>query len=91
MTTPRADLRALGLRIAQERHARGWSIEKLAETAGVGRLTIITTEQGQKEPRLATVHAIAHALGIPVGDLVAVICARHSGSGVPSQPSSEIQ
>ncbi|MBF9335797.1 helix-turn-helix transcriptional regulator [Microbacterium lacticum] len=67
---PDPDYRALGVEIARLRHARGWSIERLAEAAGVGRRSIINLEGAHHEPRVATLWAIAHGLEVPLSDLV---------------------
>lgn len=46
------------------------TIEQLAEASGVTRQTIGNVENGHKAPRLDTAHAIAHALRVPLADLV---------------------
>lgn len=67
---PNPDYRALGVEIARLRHARGWSIERLAEAAGLGRRSIINLEGAHHEPRIATLWAIAHGLDVQLTDLV---------------------
>ncbi|CAM3582323.1 HTH cro/C1-type domain-containing protein [Dermacoccus barathri] len=49
------------------------TIEQLAEAAGVTRQTVGNIENGHKAPRLDTAHVIAHALRIPLSDLVKVL------------------
>lgn len=80
MPTPVPDLRALGIEIARLRHASSLSIDRLAEASEVHRKTLIQIEAGRVAPRITTLHAIAHALGVPLGDLVAPLCARHQRS-----------
>lgn len=67
---PGLDLRALGWRIKELRVERGWTIEKLAEEADLGRRTILTLEAGAKSPNVNTLHAVAWALGIPLAILI---------------------
>ncbi|MFC0674516.1 helix-turn-helix transcriptional regulator [Brachybacterium hainanense] len=77
MPIPVPDLHALGVEIARLRRNRGMSIDRLAEAAGVHRKTIIEIEAGRVAARVSTLHAIAHALGTPLTELVAPLCARH--------------
>lgn len=80
MPTPVSDLHALGLEIARLRHDQGMSIDRLAEAAGVHRKTIIEVEAGRVAAKISTLHGIAHALGTPLTELVAPVCARHPKS-----------
>lgn len=75
---PAADLRAFGHQVARLRHQLGWSIDRLAEEAGVSRKTIMNIESASKGLRLSTAHDLAHALGVPLPDLVGVLCEQHS-------------
>ncbi|WP_345311798.1 helix-turn-helix domain-containing protein [Kocuria gwangalliensis] len=85
MPAPLPDLRALGLEIARLRRDRGMSIERVAEIAEVHRKTIIQIEAGRVAARISTLHGIAHALGVPLTELVAPVCARHPKSvGTPA-------
>lgn len=77
MPAPAPDLRALGVEVARQRKSRGWSIDRLAEATGVHRKTIIEVEAGRVAARISTLHGIAHALGAPLSELVAPVCARH--------------
>lgn len=56
------------------------SIDRLAEAAGVHRKTIIEVEAGRVAAKISTLHGIAHALGVPLTELVAPLCARHPRS-----------
>lgn len=80
MPTPVPDLRTMGIEIARLRHESNLSIDRLAEAADVHRKTLIQIEAGRVAARISTLHAIAHALGIPLGDLVAPLCTRHQKS-----------
>ncbi|WP_309082199.1 helix-turn-helix transcriptional regulator [Zhihengliuella sp.] len=80
MPAPVPDLRALGVEIARLRRERGMSIERLAEAAEVHRKSIIQIEAGRVAAKISTLHGIAHALGVPLPELVAPVCARHPKS-----------
>ncbi|MGI6798821.1 helix-turn-helix domain-containing protein [Gordonia sihwensis] len=77
MPAPVPDLRALGVEIARLRRAQGMSIDRLAEAAEVHRKSIIQIEAGRVAAKISTLHGIAHALGVPLPELVAPVCARH--------------
>ena len=86
MPAPAPDLRALGVAIARLRGEQGRSLDYLAEASGVHRKTIIQIEAGRVAARISTLHGIAHALGVPLGDLVAPVCERHPKAvGVPTK------
>lgn len=70
---PPPDLVALGHEVARLRRERGWSLDKLADAAGVSRKTLINLENAYKEPRIGTLHAVAHALGVALTELVAAL------------------
>lgn len=74
---PTADLRAFGHEVARLRAQKGWSIDTLAEAAGVSRKTIMNIEHASKGLRLSTAHDLAHALGVSLPDLVRPVCAGH--------------
>lgn len=85
MPAPVPDLRALGVEIARLRRERGMSIDRLAEAAEVHRKSIIQIEAGRVAAKISTLHGIAHALGVPLPELVAPVCARHPRSvGTPT-------
>jgi len=56
--------------LALVRAAKGMSIDMLAEQAGVGRMTIIRTEQRQTMPSLRTLYRLATTLGVPFESLI---------------------
>lgn len=80
MPTPVPDLRALGVEVARLRRERGMSIDHLAEAAEVHRKSIIQIEAGRVAAKISTLHGIAHALGVPLPDLVVPVCTRHAKS-----------
>ena len=80
MPSPVADLRALGVEVARLRRERSMSIDRLAEATSVHRKTIIEVEAGRVAAKISTIHGIAHALGVPLPELVAPLCARHPKS-----------
>lgn len=80
MTALEPDVKALGLEIATLRRNQARSIDYLAEAAGVHRKTIIQIEAGRVSARISTLHGIAHALGVPLTELVAPVCSAHLDS-----------
>lgn len=80
MPAPVPDLRALGVEVARLRRERGMSIDHLAEAAEVHRKSIIQIEAGRVAAKISTLHGIAHALGVPLPDLVVPVCTRHQKS-----------
>lgn len=62
-----------GRKVAELRLAKGWSQQQLAVKAGLHAMTVSEIERqgrGTKEPRLATVEALAQALGVERVDLI---------------------
>ena len=55
-------------RCKELRAARGLSIRKLAEEAGVSTETIYSIEHGKRQPTVTTLGKIASALGVEVKD-----------------------
>ncbi|MFD9636586.1 helix-turn-helix transcriptional regulator [Streptomyces violascens] len=81
---PDPNLDALRLQLARLRGARGWSYDELARRSGLGRRTLIEIEQGRTIGSLKTWHALAHALAVPVEQLLGPLC---EGRTPPSQSS----
>lgn len=61
---------AIGTRVKQERQARGWTLDHLAEAAGVSRRMIVNVEQGAANPSIGTLLRISDALGVGLPALV---------------------
>ena len=63
---------AIGERVRQQRTARGWTLDELAERSGVSRRMVITIEHGEGNPSIATLLRISDALGVGLPVLVDV-------------------
>jgi len=55
-------------RFKELRTARGLSIRKLAEEAGVSTETVYSLEHGRRQPSVRTLGKIARALGVEAKD-----------------------
>ena len=62
---------AIGVRVRQERQTRGWTLDQLAEAAGVSRRMVINVEQGAANPSVGTLLKLSDALGVGLPALVA--------------------
>jgi transcriptional regulator with XRE-family HTH domain len=62
--------RAIGGRVRQGRHSRGWTLDQLAKRSGVSRRMLVGIEQGSANPSIATLLLIGDALGIGLPALV---------------------
>jgi len=62
--------RALGRRIKDLRHKKGWSQAAFAAMCGVDRSYVARIEHGQANPRCAVLQIIANALGISIFSLL---------------------
>jgi len=60
---------AFGKRLRQLREAKGWTLEVLAESAGMNELQVGHIERGASDPKLSTITKLARALGVPPGEL----------------------
>jgi transcriptional regulator with XRE-family HTH domain len=61
---------AIGARVRQERQAQGWTLDRLADAAGLSRRMLINVEQGAVNPSVGTLLKLSHALGIGLPVLV---------------------
>ncbi|HEX7101566.1 MAG TPA: XRE family transcriptional regulator [Nitrolancea sp.] len=61
---------AIGVRVKHERQARGWTLDQLAEAAGVSRRMLVNVEQGAANPSVGTLLRISDALGVGLPALV---------------------
>ena len=61
---------AIGLRVRQERQSRRWTLDHLAEAAGVSRRMLVNVEQGSVNPSVGTLLRISDALGVGLPALV---------------------
>lgn len=61
---------AIGARVRQERQARSWTLDQLAEAADVSRRMLINVERGATNPSVGTLLRISDALGVGLPALV---------------------
>ena len=61
---------AIGVRVRQERQSRRWTLDQLAEAAGVSRRMLVNVEQGAANPSVGTLLRISDALGVGLPTLV---------------------
>jgi quercetin dioxygenase-like cupin family protein len=61
---------AIGSRVRGERQARRWTLDRLAEAAGVSRRMVVNVEQGVANPSVGTLLRISDALGVGLPALV---------------------
>jgi transcriptional regulator with XRE-family HTH domain len=61
---------AIGARVKQERQSRRWTLDRLAEAAGVSRRMVVNVEQGATNPSVGTLLRISDALGVGLPALV---------------------
>jgi transcriptional regulator with XRE-family HTH domain len=66
----RDDLRRLGERIRDQRHAKGLTQESLAQTLSLSVAYVSLIERGGRNPPYTTVLAIARALGVAPARIV---------------------
>jgi len=60
----------IGARVRQERQSRRWTLDHLAEAAGVSRRMVVNVEQGAANPSVGTLLRISDALGVGLPALV---------------------
>jgi len=58
---------ALGARVRQLRHERGWTLKHLGREAGLSHPFLSQLERGLARPSVGSVERIARALEVPVG------------------------
>lgn len=61
---------AIGGRVRKERQLRGWTLDQLADAAGVSRRMLVNVEQGAANPSVGTLLRLSDALGIGLPALV---------------------
>ncbi len=60
----------IGTRVRQERQAKRWTLDQLAEVSGVSRRMLISIEQGVANPSIGILLKISDALGVGLPALV---------------------
>lgn len=61
---------AIGSRVRQERMSRGWTLDHLAQAAGVSRRMVVSVEQAAVNPSVGTLLRLSDALGVGLPALV---------------------
>lgn len=61
---------AIGGRVRRERRSRGWTLDQLAQAAGVSRRSAVNVEQGVANPSVGTLLRLSDALGVGLPALV---------------------
>lgn len=61
---------AIGSRVRSERKARRWTLDRLAEAAGVSRRMLVNVEQGAANPSIGILLRLSDALGLGLPALV---------------------
>jgi transcriptional regulator with XRE-family HTH domain len=61
---------AIGDRVRRERQSRRWTLDQLAEAAGVSRRMVVNVEQGIANPSVGILLRISDALGVGLPALV---------------------
>ena len=69
-TKEQKDLAAFGKRLGEIRRQHGFTQEALAEKIGVTAHSLALIEQGQRWPRLTTLHKIAKGVGVTTDALL---------------------
>lgn len=60
----------IGTRVRAHRQSREWTLDTLAEQAGVSRRMVVSVEQGEVNPSVGTLLRLAEALGVGLPTLV---------------------
>ncbi|PVU81924.1 XRE family transcriptional regulator [Cellulomonas sp. WB94] len=60
----------IGARVRQARQSRRWTLDQLADVAGVSRRMVVNVEQGAVNPSVGTLLRISDALGVGLPSLV---------------------
>lgn len=69
--------------LARLRKAQGWTLDDLADRSGLHRTTLGLVERGERGMSLASAHAVAAALDMPLSGLVAL--AENVRNGIPEE------
>lgn len=55
----------LGQRVTALRSAAGWTVYRLAKTAGLSAVNVARIERDERDPAWSTICKLADALGVP--------------------------
>ncbi|MGQ4334799.1 helix-turn-helix transcriptional regulator [Streptomyces hayashii] len=78
---PDPDRDALRVTLARLRNERGRTFDELADRSGLARRTLIDLEHGRAAGTVTTWHALAHALDVPIEQLLGPLCGNHTPPG----------
>lgn len=67
---PAPNYEALRHELSRLRADRGYTYDKMAELTGLSRTVLVNLETGHTRGSLETWHRVAHALAVPLADLV---------------------
>lgn len=77
-TSARIDVTVIGMRLLQLRELRGLSVSAVAAEADIAKSYLAKLERGEVEnPGIATLDAVAEALGTSLGELLAPATGSH--------------
>jgi ribosome-binding protein aMBF1 (putative translation factor) len=69
--------------VERERILRGWTRAQLTEAADIDPKTLRDLLTGRRRPTLGTMSTLSRALGVPLGDVIAIVQQQHRDSGRP--------
>lgn len=61
---------SIGGLVRKQRNARSWTLDQLAEAAGVSRRMLVSVEQGAVNPSVGTLLRVSEALRVPLTSLL---------------------
>jgi len=67
------ELSEVGPRLRSARHARGWTLDELAERAGMSSSTLSRLESGKRQASLELLVPLTRQLGVRIDDLLAPV------------------
>jgi DNA-binding XRE family transcriptional regulator len=71
--------------VERERILRGWTRAQLTQAADIDPKTLRDLLTGRRRPTLGTVSTLSRALGVPLGDVIAIVERPHLRSGPPQR------
>ena len=71
--------------VERERILRGWTRAQLTQAADIDPKTLRDLLTGRRRPTLGTVSTLSRALGVPLGDVIAIVERPHLRSGLPQR------
>lgn len=76
-TPPAPNHEAMRHELSRLRAERGYTYDKMVDLTGLSRTVLINLETGLTRGSLDTWHKVAHALGVPLGELADRLCNGH--------------